>query len=640
MATVKKERWASRLGLVLAMAGNAVGLGNFLRFPAQAAKNGGGAFLIPYVVALVVLGLPLIWIEWAMGRYGGQQGHHSTPGILQAHSKNPFWKYFGVMGLWSCLVIAAYYLYIETWTMAYAGYSIIGGFSGEKPAMDGGQFFAALTGEKDYEFVAISWWGMLLFAACIAINVYILSRGLAKGIEIVSKIGMPLLIVFAAILAVRGLMITPESDPQAKQSALDGLNFVWEPRFTSLKDPSVWLAAAGQIFFTLSIGMGSIHCYSSYLREKDDIVLTGATAGWTNEFCEVILGGTILIPIAVAYLGLPEVVNRTSGGSGFSLGFMVFPTLFNKWGALAPAAGFMWFGLLFFAAITSSLAMGQPIMAFLQQEFKLSRERSAVAFGGLLLPLSLPVALFHSGTFNDEFDYWAGSVMLVVFALGETILFAWVFGMTKGWAEMIKGADMKIPLPFYYMIKYVTPVFLIFILIGFVFLPKAGWNAYVEAPLTGKPLPAWEWSGGGMIGKLLHVDVRETRQAKLVGMAESIADLKLTVTERKAKVSGIDKDIVAAEKDMSIPEFAREAKALTLTTYRKQIEEEGQLSAAERDKKVAELEVTRAKAEKFYDALPTWRNVDRLLMIGVYAFFSILVARAWSSRKAEGNLTP
>lgn len=185
----------------------------------------------------------------------------------------------------------------------------------------------------------------------------------------VAKIGMPLLIVFAAVLAIRGLFISPETDPKAVTSAWEGLNFVWEPKFDRITNPSTWLAAAGQIFFTLSIGMGSIHCYASYLREKDDIALTGATAAWTNEFCEVILGGTILIPIAVAYLGL----NATQQNSGFGLGFMVFPTLFNNWGAFGPFAGFMWFGLLFFAAITSSLAMGQPIMAFFQTEFGLTR---------------------------------------------------------------------------------------------------------------------------------------------------------------------------------------------------------------------------------------------------------------------------
>lgn len=488
-----KERWASRIGLVLAMAGNAVGLGNFLRFPAQAAQNGGGAFLIPYIVALIFMGLPLMWVEWAMGRRGGQNGHHSTPGIFQSFSRNPFWKYFGVLGLWSCLVIAAFYLYIESWCLAYAGYSLFGGFAG-KDINQVQDFFSNLTGERPNQIIAIGPIGMVLFFACISLNIFILSKGLARGIELVAKVGMPLLLVFAAILAIRGLTLEPGVHEGVMHSPLEGLNFVWEPKLDSLNDPKVWLAAAGQIFFTLSIGMGSIHCFSSYLRKDDDVALTGATTAWTNEFCEVILGGAILIPIAVAYLGLQEVVDRTSGGSGFALGFFVFPTLFNNWGAFAPVAGFMWFGLLFFAAITSSLAMGQPMISFLQEEFGMTRPKCALAFGAMLLTLALPVALFHSGSFFNEFDYWAGTVMLVVFALGEAILFAWIFGMDNAWAELTLGAELKIPRIFYYIIKYVTPVFLILVLSAYVFK--------VDAKSS-----TWEWAEDGMIGMLLQRDI-------------------------------------------------------------------------------------------------------------------------------------
>src|SRR5690606_13339746 len=135
------------------------------------------------------------------------------------------------------------------------------------------------------------------------------------------------------------------------------------------------------------------------LGSKEDVALTGATAAWTNEFCEVILGGTILIPIAVAYLGVNEVQKITGSGGGFNLAFVTFPTLFNNWGWFAPVAGFLWFGLLFFAAITSSLAMGQPIMAFLQQEYQFTRRSSALALAGLLLVLALPVAMFHGDSF-------------------------------------------------------------------------------------------------------------------------------------------------------------------------------------------------------------------------------------------------
>jgi SNF family Na+-dependent transporter len=152
----QKERWASRLGLVLAMAGNAVGLGNFLRFPAQAARNGGGDFMIPYILAFLFLGLPLVWVEWTMGRFGGRYGHHSTPGVFDVMGRAPFWKYLGVFGLWVNLIIASYYLYIESWTISYAGFSLIGGFSRTEPS----EFFAWLDGSQDKSINAVSQVGM------------------------------------------------------------------------------------------------------------------------------------------------------------------------------------------------------------------------------------------------------------------------------------------------------------------------------------------------------------------------------------------------------------------------------------------------------------------------------------------------
>lgn len=569
-----KERWASRVGLVLAMAGNAVGLGNFLRFPAQAAANGGGAFLIPYMVALVVMGLPLMWVEWTMGRYGGQEGHHSCPGILQSLSGNGFWKYFGVFGVWTNLMVAAFYIYIESWCLAYAGYSLVDGFGGmDQPQVK--QFFADLTGSKENSIWAFSPWGISVFIICIVLNTYILSRGLASGIELVAKIFMPLLIIFAAVLAIRGLMIEP-GDPGVEVSPFVGLNYVWNPKYDSLANPAVWLAAAGQIFFTLSIGLGSIHCYSSYLRAKDDVALTGATTAWTNEFCEVVLGGTILIPIGVAYLGLDEVQDL-----GFGMCFTTFPTFLNNWGWMAAPAGFLWFGLLFFAAVTSSLAMGQPLMAFLQDEYGMSRERSALGFAGLLSLLAIPVAVCTQASFFDEFDYWAGTVALVVFAFGETILFGWVFGIEQGWAELRRGAELKVPIVFKYLIKYVTPIFLFVILSSYVFQPKGGeapvldglgqpvmhkgqpktketgWEPYITAVFTGAPAPPWQWSGSGMIGKLLNIDL---------------------------------------------------------------------------DDPTADPERARYLAE-----LKTLRTIDRLVMLGMFLLFCILVKLAWGRRAAEGR---
>ena len=135
-----------------------------------------------------------------------------------------------------------------------------------------------------------------------------------------------------------------------------------------------------------------------------------------------------------------------AGGSGFGLCFMTLPTLFNNWGPqFAPIAGFLWFGLLFLAAITSSLAMGQPVMAFLEEKFELTRVKAAWALMGMLLLLAVPVAMIHGKGVFDDFDFWVGTFALVVFALVEVILFAWVFGMDRGWDELMRGAELKVP---------------------------------------------------------------------------------------------------------------------------------------------------------------------------------------------------
>ena len=375
------------------------------------------------------------------------------------------------------------------------------------------------------------------------------------------------------------------------------------------------------------------------MREKDDIALTGATAAWTNEFCEVLLGGTILIPIAVAYLGLPDVVNRTMSGSGFDLGFHVFPTLFNKWGSFAPVAGFFWFGLLFFAAITSSLAMGQPIMAFLQEEFGLTRERSALAFGGLLLPLAIPVATLHSNTFNDEFDFWASTFMLVVFALGETILFAWIFGMNRGWDEMLKGAELKIPLIFKYIIQYVTPVFLLVILIGAVFQPKAGWHSYISAVAGNKPIPRWEWDGSSVVGKLMHLDVAQTRQAKLSGVEREIENAMLAPTSRTARLLELEQEKARLSADVDLIGYERDARILKLEHQAKDVADVGKMSEAERHAIAEELGKLSAKVDSFYSRLPAWRNFDRLVMVAVYVFFLMyLSVSPGASVRPKGEL--
>ena len=499
--TAKVESWGSRVGLILAMAGNAVGLGNFLRFPVQAVQNGGGAFIVPYLVCFLLMGIPLLFIEWSSGRFGGKFGNHSTPYILDSMVKGRLLKYIGVFGIFTNIAVVAYYCYIESWTMSYMFHSVMGTFTGRTQA----EVSAIFTSYVDIgvSTTGIPYEAVVFYIICLLINTFILSKGLS-GVEKVAKIGMPLLILFGAVLAIKALTLgtsgASEQFPDA--NAWDGLNFLWTPQYESLWDLKVWMAAAGQIFFTLSVGMGTIHCYAAYVKPKEDIALNSVSAGFMNEFVEVVLGSLIVIPIAAGYLGLDWVKEN----AGFGMAFQTMPYLFQQWGeVLSVVAGVMWFGLLFFAGITSSLAMGTPWMGFMRDEFGWGRNKGAWSFGAMALILGLPTVIFYQQGVFDEYDYWAGTVSLVVFAMLETILFSWVFGMDKGWREITTGADIKVPNVYKYIIKYVTPLMLIIIFLGSLFKPlNNDWSGNVSNLLSGN---GWNLDNGSIIKTITHAGI-------------------------------------------------------------------------------------------------------------------------------------
>ena len=501
--SVKVDSWGSRVGLILAMAGNAVGLGNFLRFPVQAVQNGGGAFIIPYLICFLVMGIPLLFIEWSSGRFGGKFGNHSTPYILDSMVKGRILKYVGVFGIFTNIAVAAYYCYIESWTMSYVYHTLRGTFDGMSQAEVAG-FFNSYT-DIAQSTTGIPYEAVVFYVICLLLNTYILSKGIG-GIEKVAKVGMPLLIIFGVVLAVRGLTLgtSGASDIFPDANAWDGLNFLWTPHYESILDLKVWMAAAGQIFFTLSVGMGTIHCYAAYIDSKDDIALNAVSAGFMNEFVEVVLGSLIVIPIAAGYLGLDWVIQN----AGFGMAFQTMPYLFQQWGStLAIIAGVSWFGLLFFAGITSSLAMGTPWMGFMRDEFGWSKNKGAWSFGAMILILGLPTVIFFKEGVFDEYDYWAGTVSLVVFAMFETILFSWIFGMDKGWREITSGADIKVPNIYKFIIKYITPVMLIIIFLGSLFKPlDNNWSENVSSFLSGN---GWTLDNGSIIKTVMHAGIRE-----------------------------------------------------------------------------------------------------------------------------------
>ncbi|MDL2239717.1 sodium-dependent transporter [Bacteroidales bacterium OttesenSCG-928-K03] len=490
-----KESWGSRVGLILAMAGNAVGLGNFLRFPVQAVQNGGGAFIIPYIVCFVLLGIPLLLVEWSTGKFGGCYGNaNSAPYILQSLNKRKIWKYVGGLGVFSNVIIASYYCYIESWTLSYVYHSIVGTFRGMTELQVSGFFDSYL--DVTASTTGIPYEAVICYILCLALNIWILSRGLQKGVEVVAKICMPLLLVFGLFLAIKSYTLKAGSQGAIYDGTV-GLNFLWQPNLSSLADPKVWLAAAGQIFFTLSLGMGCVQCYASYLKKKDDVVLNSMSAGFINEFCEIVIGSAIIIPIAVGYFGIDKVIELTKLG-GFGLGFRSLPFLFTNWGAIMGAiAGIAFFGLLFFAGITSSLAMGSNVTALFNDAYGLNRKKSSYILGLILLVMGLPTVFFYQKGVFDEYDFWGGTVVLVLYAMFEVILFSWIIGVNKGWKMIHEGADMKMPIIFKYVLKYITPTMLIIIFLAAVIKPKD--DNWASLSIKG-----WELDNSSIIGVLQH----------------------------------------------------------------------------------------------------------------------------------------
>ncbi len=589
MSNSSSAGWGSRVGLILAMAGNAVGLGNFLRFPVQAIENGGGAFIIPYLVCFLLMGIPLLFVEWSVGRFGGKFGHHSTPFILDSMDKRKIWKYIGVFGIFTNLAVAAYYCYLESWTLSYVWHSVADTFGGQSQGQVAG-FFNDYVGLKSPLEPLIFW------VVCLLLNTWILSRGLSGGVEKAAKIGMPLLLIFGAFLAYKAVTIQA-GENGAIFDGLKGLDFLWTPKFDTIWEPKVWLAAAGQIFFTLSIGMGSIQCYASYVRSKDDIALNAMSAGWMNGFVEVVLGSAILIPISVGYLGIDGLKDLMAEGGGLGLGFKTLPYLFEQWGGvLGVFAGVAWFGLLFFAGVTSSLAMGTPVMGFLKDEFGWKEKNAAWMFGFAVLLLGLPTVLFFNNGVFDEYDYWAGTVSLVFFAFVEIILFSWIFGISKGWKEITDGADIKVPIIFKFIIKFITPLLL-------------GWVFFASFP--------------GIRDTVTH----KASYEKIAFFSDPVAIEKKIVEQQKTLESKKDFDVAFLDLKISDAEIEKN-KELNVSTFLL-IKKQRALLKLKDNKSLVKQTIEEEEKTMLY------KNISRVFLLVLWLAIAYMVFLASKNRKLK-----
>lgn len=519
--SAQKEVWSSKLGVILAVAGSAVGLGNFLRFPGLAAQYGGGAFMIAYFVSLLLIGIPICWVEWTLGRQGGRHGYHSSPGIFHCLMRTRWGKFLGVIGFIVPVMIYMYYVYIEAWCLGYAANALAGNLNA---GVNFGAFFATFTGAgSDGVAIKFGLHDVGLFVVIVyVLNFFFIYRGITRGIEIVCKIAMPALVAMALIILLRVLTLGTPDAAKPEQSIGNGLGFMWNPakpvverlvdekwtvvetiaspdlvpayeariakdgteRITrtsalaNLANPLLWLAAAGQIFFSLSVGFGVIITYASYMKRDDDVVLSGLTATSANEFCEVALGGLITVPAAFVFLGAAGVI----GQGTFGLGFNVLPEVFTRMPAGQVFAS-IFFTLLFLAAITSSLSMLQPGIAFLEEGLGIGRKRS-VAILGVLTAVGTLFVWHYSADLKalDTIDFWVGTVLIFIEATILVMLFSWGMGLEKGWALLHEGAEIRAPGVYRFVLRYVTPTFLLVIFALFLLQNVFGWNYSFSDP--------------------------------------------------------------------------------------------------------------------------------------------------------------
>ncbi len=502
------ENWSSKFGVILAVSGSAVGLGNFLKFPGQVAEHGGAAFMIAYVLSFIFIGLPISIVEWTLGRQGGVNEFHSSAGILGYFCKTKKMAYIGLLGALLTLIVFCYYIYIESWCLGYA-YAFFMGLLEFSTLSESKEFFSNFIGAAENgSALGFGLDKVLVFLIfCFALNFWLIYRGVSKGIEFFCKYAMPLLIILAIVIVIRIMTLSDISPEHPERSINQGLGFMWNPTkvvlesktetgnwqniqrlvgdieiskakqevaanpeslrikeiplWVQLLNPSIWVAAAGQVFFSLTVGFGSVMTYASYLRKRDDIVLSSVTSCSANEFCEVCLGGLITVPAAVAFFGVSGAMS--AGLSLFDLGFKVLPLFFVSL-PLGQFFGFLFFFLLFLAAVTSSLSMLQPSLAFLEEALRLRRNFSTLLLG-LISTFIVGFVVYFSKDLKamSTFDFWMGQVAIYFFATTQVIIFAWYFGAKKGMHLANEGSEIKLPLLFVPIIKYLTPTFLVLV---------------------------------------------------------------------------------------------------------------------------------------------------------------------------------
>ena len=439
----KKERgnFGSKLGVILASAGSAVGLGNIWRFPYETGNHGGAAFILIYLGCILLLGLPIMIAEFLIGRHS----QANTARAYQILAPGTQWRWVGRMGVLAGFLILGYYSVVAGWTLEYIFEAVSNSFAGKTPA----EFISSFQSFSSNPWRPALWLTLFLLATH-----FIIVKGVEKGIEKSSKIMMPTLFIIILILV--GCSVT-------LPGAGKGIEFLLKPDFSKV-DGNVFLGAMGQAFFSLSLGMGCLCTYASYFSKNTNLTRTAFSVGIIDTFVAV-LAGFIIFPAAFSVGIQPD--------AGPSLIFITLPNVFQQAFSGIPILAYifsvMFYVLLALAALTSTISLHEVVPAYLHEEFNFTRGKAArlVTTGcillGILCSLSLGVTkeftIFGLGMF-DLFDFVTAKLMLPLGGLLISIFTGWYLDKKLVWSEITNNGTLKVPTYklIIFILKYVAPI--------------------------------------------------------------------------------------------------------------------------------------------------------------------------------------
>jgi len=436
----QREHWASKLGFVLASAGSAIGLGNIWRFPYKAGQYGGGAFVLTYIIAVIIIGIPIMIAEFIIGR----STQKNPVGAFSSLRSKTFWPLVGWLGIASGFIILSYYSVVGGWILRYIWYAAFYFFQPNttKTVLDG--FLAD-------PFSQIFWHGVFMF-----LTILIVRGGVSSGIERWNKILMPALFAIMLLLTFNSLQ-TP--------GARDGINFIFRPDFSKLT-PAGILEALGHAFFSLSLGMGAMITYGSYLDPDTNISSSSLEIVGLNTLY-ALLAGLMIFPIVFTYQVDPKV--------GPGLFFITLPEVFARMPS-GYIVAILFFILVAFAALTSSISLLEVVISYVIDEHGWQRKKADLLIGGIIflagIPSALSFNLFRSVTIIphksifDSCDIIATNFMLPIGGLFIAIFAGWILTHSEKEAEIrrVENAFHFYDI-WHVLIKYVTPVALIVLLL-------------------------------------------------------------------------------------------------------------------------------------------------------------------------------